>query len=186
MEAGFPRPGGLTVLALIGIVALAAPTADRVPPTSRPVAAGFPYPVAEGVSVVPPPTAMIDLTETRPGTRTGTALFLIGAIRYQVTVGPYWGTLDGAADLLRDRIVSLWGYQANAVDYLITSYTGLFGRQGEFTAPGRSGSYTVFVVDGLRIELTVNGSAAQVRAKFPGIETSTRSLAYRRPPPPPR
>jgi hypothetical protein len=172
----------LILLALIAALVLGAPTVDRVPPTSRPVAAGLPFPVGAGVTVVPPPTAMVDLTETRPGRNAGTALFLIGAIRYQIRVVPYWGTLEAAAFRLRDRIVSLWGYQATTWDFLITSYSGLYGRQGGFTAPGRSGSYTVFVVDGLRIEITVNGADTQVRAKLPGIDASTRSLAYRRPP----
>jgi hypothetical protein len=176
MEAGRPRPGGLTVLALIAAVALVAPTVEWAPATSRPVAAGIPFPVGAGVTVVPPPTAMVDLTQTRPGT----ALFLIGAIRYQVRIAPYWGSLEAAANRLRDRIVSIWGYQASAWNFLITSYSGLYGRQGDFSAPGRSGSYTVYVVDGLRIEVTVNGADPQVRAKLPGLDASTRSLAYHR------
>jgi hypothetical protein len=151
---------------------------DWAPSTTRPVAAGLPFPVSADVTVVPPPIAMVDLTETRPGTSAGTAMFLIGAIKYQVTVEPYWGTLQAAAYRLRHRIVSLWGYQASAQDFLIVSYSGLYGLQGDFRAAGRSGTYAVFVVGGLRIELTASGTDPQVRDKLPAIDTSTRSLAY--------
>lgn len=170
--------GSLTILAVIVFIAVGLPAVDRTLPASRPVAAGVPYWIGAGVSVVPPPDSHVDLTETRPGTSRGTALFLIGAVRYLVVVGPYSGSLENAAERLRNKITLTRGYQVAGRDSAVTTDGGLTGRQGGYTAPGRSGRYAVFVVDGLGIEVTVSGTDPQLRSALDTIEASTRSLVY--------
>jgi hypothetical protein len=185
MEVGPPRLlrnglGSLTILAVLATIAVGLPAIDRGLPASRPVAVGIPYPVGAGVTVVPPPDSVVDLAQTRPGASRGTALFLAGAIRYLVVVTPYSGSLEGAGYRLRNKIISTRGYQVTARDNLVMTASGLSGRQGGYTAPGRSGLYAVFVVDGLSIEVTVSGTDPQLRDALNGIEASTRSIAYQR------
>ncbi len=171
--------GSVAVLAVIALIAVGLPAVDRALPASRPVAEGVPYPVGAGVSVVPPPDAQVDLTGTRPGNNRGTALFLIGTIRYMIVVAPYSGSVGEAAERLRNKITLTRGYQVTGRDSVVTTDAGLTGRQGGYTAPGRSGRYAVFVVDGFGIEVTVSGTDPQLRAALDGVEASTRSLAYR-------
>jgi hypothetical protein len=169
----------LGILAVIGAISLGLPAVDRALPASRPVAAGQPYQVGAGVTVVPPPDAMVDLTETRPGITQGTTLFLVGGIRYLIVVTPYTGTLDAATTRLRDKITSTRGYQVTGDESRVSTTSDLVGEQGGYTAPGRIGRYAVFVVDGLAIEVTVSGADLELRDAFDGIEASTRSIAYR-------
>jgi hypothetical protein len=171
--------GSLAILGVIVAISVGLPAVDHALPASRPVTAGARYEIGARVSVVPPPGSMVDLTETRPGSNRGTALFLIGVIRYLVVVSPYQGDLDAAADRLRDKITSTRGYQVTGRESVVTTGSGLTGRQGGYTAPGRIGRYAIFVVDGLDIEVTVSGTDPALRAALDGIETSTRSLAYR-------
>jgi hypothetical protein len=170
--------GSLSVLAMIGTIALGLPAIDRALPASRPVAAGQPYQVGAGVTVVPPPGAMVDLTETRPGITQGTTLFLVGGIRYLIVVTPYAGTLASATARLRHKITSTRGYQVTGRESRVTTTSGLAGEQGGYTAPGRIGRYAVFVVAGLSIEVTVGGADLELRTAFSLIETSTQSIAY--------
>ncbi len=171
--------GSLTILAVILLIAVGLPAVDRALPASRPVATGIAYPIGAGVSLVPPPGAQVDLTETRPGSSRGTALFLIGTIRYLVVVAPYSGGLEEAAERLRSKITQTRGYQVTGRDSLVTTEDGITGRQGGYAAPGRSGRYAVFVAGGLSIEVTVSGADPQLRAAIKGVEASTRSIAYR-------
>ncbi len=171
--------GSLTVLAILVLIAVGLPAIDRALPASRPVAAGVPYSIGAGVSVVPPADSEVDLAGTRPGNNRGTALFLIGTIRYMVVVAPYSGSVEGAAERLRNKITLTRGYQVTGRDSIVKTDSGLTGRQGGYTAPGRSGRYAVFVVDGLGIEVTVSGTDPQLRAALDRVEASTRSLAYR-------
>lgn len=171
--------GSLTILAVIGAISLGLPAVDRALPASRPVAAGQPYQVGAGVTVIPPPDAMVDLTETRPGITHGTTLFLVGGIRYLIVVTPYGGTLASATTRLRHKITLTRGYQVTGRESRVTTTGGLVGRQGGYTAPGRIGRYAVFVVDGLAVEVTVSGADLELRSAFDSFEASTRSIAYR-------
>ena len=171
--------GSLTILTVIGAISLGLPAVDHALPASRPVATGQPYQVGAGVTVVPPPHAMIDLTQTRPGITQGTTLFLVGGIRYLIVVTPYAGTLASATTRLRHKITSTRGYQVTGRESRVTTTSGLVGEQGGYTAPGRIGRYAVFVAGGLSIEVTVGGVDLELRSAFGGIEASTRSIAYR-------
>ena len=66
------------------------PPTGRCAPTSRTWSAA-------GVTVVPPPGAVLDVTGTRPGDDEGTALFRLGPVRYAIAVQPFDGTLAMAA-----------------------------------------------------------------------------------------
>jgi hypothetical protein len=168
--------GSLAILATIGGIAYGLPAVDRALPSDRPVAAGEPYTVGAGVTVVPPPHSMIDVTKTRPGADRGTALFLLDSVRYVIVVVPFTGTLDEAAARLRRKITGSAGYQVAGNERPVTTAQGLVGRHGAYAAPGRAGRYAVFVVDGLAVEVTVSGSGA----RFDSAIASVRSIAVRR------
>jgi hypothetical protein len=89
--------GSLAILATLGGVAYGLPAVDRALPADRPVASGEPYVVGGGVTVMPPPNSMIDVTKTRPGVDRGTALFILDSVRYVIVVVPFHGTLEEAA-----------------------------------------------------------------------------------------
>src|SRR5690349_2848817 len=85
--------GALGVVAILAGLALGLPAIDRTLPAERPVSANEPYPVGAGVTVVPPVGSTLDVTGTRPGDSTGTALFRLGAVQYKISVRPYTGNL---------------------------------------------------------------------------------------------
>jgi hypothetical protein len=173
--------GSLTVLGIIVAISVGLPAVDRALPARRPVAADQPYQVGAGVSVVPPPGAQMDVTQTRPGTSRGTAVFMIKSVRYVIVVTPYQDNLQQAAERLRQKITSTRGYQVAGAEFLATTGSGLVGLQGGYTAPGRNGRYAVFVVEGLAIQLTASGADPELRDALDEIQASIDSISYRRP-----
>jgi hypothetical protein len=186
MGVGHARPpryrsGSLTILAVIAAISIGLPAVDHAQPASRTVTTGVPYPVGAGVSVVPPPGSMVDLGTSRFFVDHGRAAFRLGSVRYLVVVGPYLGTVDAAAYWMRERLILSMGYQMTVHDCLVITNSGLIGRQGRYRTWGRSGLYAVFVVNGLRIEVTASGSDPRLRVELSGIKASIRSIAYQRP-----
>jgi len=171
--------GSLAVLAVVGLIAFGLPALDRALPAERPVPAGQRHVVGGGVTVLPPPGAMLDVTKTRPRADRGTALFVLGSVRYVIVVDPFVGTLPAAATRLRQKITATRGYQVAGRETPVATDAGLGGLQGGYTAPGRAGRYSVFLAGGLAIEVTVSGTDTHLRDALGGIEASTRSLAYR-------
>jgi hypothetical protein len=170
--------GTLGLLVAVGALAVGLPAADRALPAGRPVPAG-PYLVGAGVTVVPPPGAFLDVTGTRPGADRGAALFLVGGVRYVVVVTPFAGDLEAAAGRLRTKITGVRGHQVAGTESATTTASGLPGRQGGYTAPGRNGRYAVFLAPDLAIEVTVAGGDQELRAALAAAEASTRSIAVR-------
>jgi hypothetical protein len=164
--------------AVVGLIAVGLPALDRALPARRPVS-GMPYLVGGGITVVPPPGSFVDVTRTRPGDDRGTALFLIGAVQYGVSVAPYAGDLTAAVGRLRQRITGTSGYQVTGPEQAVTTGSGIQGLQGGYTAPGRGGRYAAFVVSGSVIEVTVSADAVDVGRGLPGIESTTRSIRRR-------
>ena len=170
--------GALGVAATLAGLAFGLPALDRSLPAERAVPSGEPYPVGAGVTVVPPAGATVDVTETRPGDDEGTVLFRLGPVRYAIAVRPFRGDLPTAAERLRKRITGTAGYQVTGTQFAVHAAGGLAGLQGGYTAPGRGGRYTVFVVRGLAIEVTVSGNDLELSRTLPQIEKSTRTLRH--------
>ncbi|MFF5294922.1 hypothetical protein [Paractinoplanes globisporus] len=168
--------GAFGVVATLAGLALGLPAIDRALPGERPVSADEPYPIGAGVTVVPPLGATLDVTVTRPGGTTGTALFRLGGVQYKIAVRPFDGDLRSAGSSLRQRITANPGYQVTGPQLEIATADGLAGLQGGYTAPGRSGRYAVFVADGLTIEVTISGVDLDLGRTLPQIEASTRTL----------
>jgi len=173
--------GSLAILATLSGIAYGLPAIDRALPADRPVTAGEPYQVGAGVTVIPPPHAMIDVTKTRPGQDRGTALFILDSVRFVIVVVPFGGTLDEAAVRLRRKITDTTGYQVAGNERRVATAEGVTGRQGSYTAPGRAGRYAVFVVDGLAVEVTLSGSGTRFDAALAPVTASMRSISFRRP-----
>jgi hypothetical protein len=173
--------GSLGILLTLAVIYAGLPRIDRALPAERPVAAHRPYQVGGGVSVMPPPGAMLDVTRTRPGARQGAVLFVIGPVRYVIVVIPFDGDLDAATARLRRKITNAPGHLLTGSELAISTSTGLSGRQGGYTAPGRAGRYAVFLAARVSIEVTASGSDAELSRVGGQISASTRSIAYRRP-----
>lgn len=171
--------GSLVVLAVVAAIALGLPALDRALPAGRPVPADEPYEVGAGVFVVPPASALVDLTTTRPGRDRGRALFLIGAVRYVIVVEMFDGTLAEAVARLRCKIARNPGHRITDAEREVTTGAGLVGRQGGYAAPGRTGRYAVFVVAGRAVEVTASGDPARLDQVVADIERSTASITYR-------
>jgi hypothetical protein len=170
--------GALGVVATLAGLAFGLPALDRSLPSQRALPVGQPYPVGAGVTVVPPAGSTVDVSGTRPGSQEGKALFRLGSVQYAIDVRPFEGDLPTAADRLRKRITGTPGYQVTGVQLAVSTANGLVGLQGSYTAPGRGGRYSVYVADGLSIEVTISGSDLDLGRSLPQIEASVRTLRH--------
>ncbi|MFI5935965.1 hypothetical protein [Actinoplanes sp. NPDC051494] len=172
--------GACGVVGALSGLAIGLPALNHALPSERPVRDDRPYTIGGGVTVVPPPGARIDVTETRPAQDNGSVLFRLGPVRYLITVRQFDGTLQDAATRLRQRITGTSGYQVTGSELTITAVDGLEGRQGGYSGPGRGGRYAVFIADGHTIEVTVSGADLDLGHTLRVIDTSTRTLRYAR------
>jgi hypothetical protein len=168
----------LAVLAVVGLIAFGIPLFNRTLPADRPVAGGRPFDVGGGVSVVPPAGATVDVTGTRPASDWGTALFLVTGVRLVVVVTPYLGTLDGARSRLSGKITKSTGAQVATTDEAVRTAQGVDGRLGAYTAPGRLGTFAVFVAREVSVEVTASGPDAVLRARSAAVRASIRSVTF--------
>lgn len=171
--------GSAGVLAAVASIAFGLPAVDRAIPSARPVPSDRPYEVGGDVTVVPPRGALLDVTKSRPGPDRGAALFLVGPVRYAVVATPFDGSLDDAAARLRRKITATRGYQVTGREADVRTGSGLPGRLGGYTAPGRGGRYAVYRAGALVIEVTVSGTDLELRHALRQIEASTATLSWR-------
>jgi hypothetical protein len=169
----------VAVLAVILFVAFGLPAINRMVPAGNDQVGGRAYGVGAGVTVVPPADARIDPASTRPGSDRGTVLFLVGPVRYVIVVNPFGGSVEQAAEKLRNKITSTRGYQLTDGEHPYATAGGLNGIQGCYSAPGRLGRYAVLLSDGRSIEVTVSGTEGELAAQMPQIEASIASIAQR-------
>jgi hypothetical protein len=170
--------GTVIVAAAIAAIGLGLPAINAVVPAVRAVAAGKPYLVGGGVTVLPPPGANLDATRTRPGATTGEVLFDIGSVRYAVVATPFTGTLGEAALHLRSTITAKPGYQVTGPESPIRTRSGVTGKQGMYSSSGRDGRYAVFVSHGMAVQVTLAGSDIDLQHQLPEIESSVRSIRF--------
>jgi hypothetical protein len=178
--------GSLAVLGIVALAAFGLPLIDRWMPDSRPVAAGEPYPVGGGVSVVPPPGAVLVPSRTRPGAERGTALFQVDGtpprrngsaqgVRVAVVVAPYRGDLSAATERLR-RKISRTGSAVTGAEEPVRTGHDVDGRRGGYVSAGRVGAYAALVADGHAVELTASGTEAGLRDV--DLDTMIRSITF--------
>ncbi|UQU64824.1 hypothetical protein COUCH_00150 [Couchioplanes caeruleus] len=168
--------GALSLVAALGGLAFGLPALNHALPAERSVPVDRPYEMGGGVTVMPPPGARVDVTETRPAETSGTVLFRLGPVRYFISVQPFNGDLPAAVARLRQRITGTSGYQVTGTELTVATAGGLAGLQGGYSGPGRGGRYAVFVADGHTIEVTVSGADLDLGRTLPAIDASTRTL----------
>lgn len=168
--------GALGLVGVLAGLAFGLPAVDRALPSDQPVRTDRPYLIGGGVTVVPPPGAVLDVTGTRPGDEGGSVLFRLGPVRYSIVVQPFDGTLQAAARRLRQRITATTGYQVTGVELAVATHSGVGGLQGGYTGPGRGGRYAVFVAAGRIIEVTVGGADLDLGRTLPAVDASIRTL----------
>ncbi|WP_310376750.1 hypothetical protein [Catenuloplanes atrovinosus] len=172
--------GSGVIVLVLGLLAYGLPALDRSLDSTQAVPDGVPYDVGGGVTVIPPPGALLDVTRTRPADDRGTVVFLVGPIRYVVVVTPFDGGLPDAADKLRRKIASNRGYQVVGREASIATADGrLLGLAGGYSAPGLGGRYAVFTAGERSIEVTVSGTDPQLNAARAAIDAATRSITVR-------
>jgi hypothetical protein len=164
------------ILVLVGMLAFGLPAVNAALPAARAVPTDQPYPLGEGVTVVPPPAAQLDVTTSVPG-RT---VFVVGGVRYLLVVAPFDGTLDEAAAQVRQKITANRGYQVTGPETSTTNRQGVPGRQGGYTSPGRNGRYAVFLSAGTGVQVTIAGADLELRSALPALTASVASLAFHR------
>ena len=169
----------LAVAATVAVIGLGLPAVNGALPSARAVSAAESYLIAAGVSIRPPAGASIDVTQTQPGPREGSVLFVVGTVRYAVVILPFTGSLASAAHRLREKITDTRGYQVAGGERGLSTAEGVNGRQGTYASAGRIGRYAVFVAYGLSVEVTVAGSDGDLPDALPGITASIRTLAFR-------
>src|SRR2546421_5420697 len=123
------------ILVVIGSLAIGLPAVNAALPVARPVPVDQPFPLGNGVTVVPPPGARLDVTTSVPG-RT---LLVLGGVRYLLVVEPFDGTLDEATGQLRQKITANRGYQVTGPEATTATRQGVGGRLGGGTPPGGGG-----------------------------------------------
>jgi hypothetical protein len=168
----------LAVAGVVAVIAIGLPAINDQVAAKQPVASNRPYLVGDGVAVTPPSGAGLDATKTRPGETIGTALFLIGSVRYAVVVTPFDGTVSDAAARTRAKIEANAGFQVVGQEQPIRTAAGVSGLQGMYSSPGRDGRFADFVYQGVGAEVTVAGNAVELRTLLPKLSTSIASLTF--------
>lgn len=174
--------GSLAILTIVAGLGLGLPALNRSLPNAKPVAADRPYLIASRVSVVPPPGAALDVTRTRPAADRGTALFLLGGVRYALTARPFSGGLGAATAELRRTITAIHGYQITGREVRVHTARGVDGWQGAYSSPGRVGQYAVFLSGGTAVEATVAGADSDLHAALPALRASIATITFLDPP----
>jgi len=157
----------LGVMAVVATMAFGLPALDRAVRADRPVSHGVPYHVGGGITVVPPPGAVLDVTGTRPRSDRGTALFRLGAVRYALVVTPYSGDPTTAVARLRTKLCGTGRCQT-------TEAAGLWS--GVIEGPDLAGRYAAVVLDGRLVEATVLGPPPALDERLPAVSASLSSL----------
>ena len=168
----------LGILAVIGAIGLGLPAVDRAVPSTRGLTPGAPYRVADGVTVVPPPGASVDLRETRPGHDSGRALFLVGGVRYAVVVTGDRIDVDTAADRLVTRLRDNIGARpVDGADELPAGLPPDTTRVGRFRTGATDGWYAVRVLGSRTVvDVTATGAPDALAGRLPDIKASTASI----------
>ena len=165
----------LGILVVLGSLAVGLPAVNAALPAERPVPVDRPYPLGSGVTVLPPPTARLDVTTSLPGK----TLFLLGGVRYMlVVVAPCDGTLGDVAAQLPKKITANRGYQVTGPETPTVTDRGVPGRQGGYTSPGRDGRYAVFLAGRVAVEVTIAGADLELRPVLAALTTSVASLDF--------
>ena len=133
----------------------------------------MPYHVGGGITVVPPPGAVLDVTGTRPLPDRGTALFRLGAVRYALVVTPYSGDPGTAAARLRTKLCGTGRCQATDAAG-VTGAAGLWA--GAVQGPDLAGRYAALVLSHRLVEATVLGPPSALDGCLPAVSASLSSV----------
>jgi hypothetical protein len=166
------------ILVVIGSLAVGLPAVNAALPAARPVPVDRPFPLGSGVTVVPPPSAQVDITTSVPG-RT---LFVLGEVRYLLVVAAFDGSLDDAAAQVRQKITANLGYQVTGPETATSTRHGVTGRQGGYTSPGRIGRYAVYLARGVAVQATIAGADLELRSVLAVLTASLASIEFPLPP----
>ncbi|MGH3716020.1 MAG: hypothetical protein ACRDT4_21540 [Micromonosporaceae bacterium] len=168
--------GSVAVLATVCAISLGLPALEHALPDHRAIPTGIRVTVGHGVTLLPPPDAVLDSAETSP--RDGRLVLQVSGSRYAVTVSPYLGTLPQAADRLLSRIRDLPGYQLSGAPTPVTTLDGLDGLAGRFSSARRDGYYTVFVSGGRVVEVVAHGVGFALSGTLQWVRESVATVRF--------
>jgi hypothetical protein len=188
-----PAPGGSTlrgplgrhllgcvaVLACLALILFGPYALNRALPTERAVPADRPMALgALPVTVVPPPGARLDSTQTRP--REDTVQFVVGGVEYWLRASEYTGSLPELADRARRTRSAEPGFVSMEPDRAATTRQGTAGRQAGYVLATASGHSAVFLADGIAVWVDVRGTPDALARHTSDIEASVATLTIGR------
>jgi hypothetical protein len=165
--------GCLAVVAGVLVLSFGVPAINDALPNNT-VSSTSPLEFAGNASVVPPPDASIVAGQTSPDQ--GVVTLDVDGVRYRLTAESFPGTLQQLADRIRAEVQNITGVQAISDDQQVTSNSGLPGLQATFVAENRTGSYTVYLLDGTGVTAVIDGNDAGVTAHREALETSVKTV----------
>ncbi len=168
--------GSLVILLVSAVISIGLPLVNRALPAEREVQAGTRLVVGQGVTVLPPAGAQLDVTGTSPAR--AVLLVGIGSVRVEIRAEAYLGSLAGLSERVRRRIEAKRGYQVSQDDHEIRTDEELAGRQGSYSSPGRNGYYAVFLSGGTAAEVTASGSELDLRGVLDQLRTMVASIEF--------
>jgi hypothetical protein len=172
--------GCLAVLAALALITLGPLALNTALPTQRPVPAGQPLALGDlPVTVVPPPGARLDATETDPGTNT--VQFVVGDVEYWLQAEEFDGSLAELAQQTRERIRRWEGFQSVDAERDTSTRQGVAGRQADFTLTDEVGRYAVFLAGGIAVKVTVTGDAQSLGQVAADLDASIAGITIGRP-----
>ena len=172
--------GSLAILGVVVAIGVGLPAVNNAIPAARAVPAGRAYLVGGGVTVLPPAGAQYDVTKsvTSPDGSQGAVLFVLGNVRFTVTVLKFTGSLSTASAALRTAITRGRGYQLLGREGPTRTVAGVAGVQGGYTTATGTGRYAVFVHDGLAAEVTFAGSDIDRPESLATLTASVASIVF--------
>jgi hypothetical protein len=171
----------LGVVALLAAIGLGLPRVDARVRATYSVPGGLPFEVTDNVTVVPPPGAQYDATQTATSQngREGGVLFVVGSARLTVSVTRFDGSLAQAARQTRETITKARGYQALGREGPTATSAGVPGLGGGYTAANGPGWYAVFVHDDLSVRATFAGTDLPGSNQLEALRASVASIAFK-------
>jgi hypothetical protein len=167
--------GCVAVLACLALILVGSYALNRALPPQRPVPTDQPMALgALPVTVVPPPGAQLDATQTRPDQ--DTVQFLVGGVEYWLRASEYAGSLPELADRARRTREAERGFVSMEPDRDVSTRQGTPGRRAGFVLATATGHSAVFVADGIAVWVDVRGTSPDVAAHTAGIEASVATL----------
>jgi hypothetical protein len=167
--------GTLAVFAVLMTLTVGLQAVNRALPAERLLPAGQVVVVGNGVKIIPPVGARVDVTRTLPNT--GVLALVLRGLDLRVEAKATSLTLPELARRLRIRIQNQSGVQITGGVREVRTAAGVPGLRGTFSSTGREGLYVVYSSEGVSVQATASGSG--LADQLAAVEDSLVGLTFR-------